>query len=112
VGFAENEKAFAIPDSVKPGDRIALAIRDPDAARDDLKAMLSDVGDAPPALGLYFDCCARGTDFFGMPGLEAAYLERAFGAAPIAGLFGSCEIGPISGEAELLTYTGVLALLG
>jgi small ligand-binding sensory domain FIST len=111
VGFAEKEKAFAIPEPVKAGDRIALAMRDLEAARDDLKAMFAQVGTAPPALGLYFNCCARGAGFFGVPGLEAAYLEQAFGAAPIGGLFGSCEIGPIAGTAELLTYTGVLALI-
>jgi small ligand-binding sensory domain FIST len=112
VGFAEEERAFATPDPVKPGDRIALATREPEAAREDLKAMLELLGGAaPPALGLYFDCCARGSRLFGIPGLESAYIDRAFGAAPIAGLFGSCEIGPIGGTSELLTYTGVLALI-
>ena len=52
-----------------------------------------------------------GAGFFGVPGLEAAYLERAFATAPLAGLFGSCEIGPIGPSPELLTYTGVLALV-
>jgi small ligand-binding sensory domain FIST len=111
VGFAEDERAFATPDAVKPGDWIALATRDPEAAREDLKAMLERLGAAPPALGLYFDCCARGSEFFGIPGLEAAYLDRAFGAAPLAGMFGSCEIGPIGTTSELLTHTGVLALI-
>ncbi|MDH3213573.1 MAG: hypothetical protein OEM05_13905, partial [Myxococcales bacterium] len=60
---------------------------------------------------VYFDCCARGAAFFGMEGLEAAYLEQAFGTAPIGGMFGSCEIGPIGRSTELLTYTGVLALI-
>jgi len=111
VGFDEHQKAFAIADEVKPGDWIAFAQREPDAAREDLKAMLAQVGGEPPSLGLYFNCCARGADFFGFPGLEAAYLEHAFPAAPIAGLFGSCEIGPIAGTPELLTHTGVLALI-
>ncbi len=62
-------------------------------------------------MGLYFNCCARGAEFFGVSGLEAAYLEQAFGSAPVAGMFGSCEIGPIGESTELLTYTGVLALL-
>ena len=72
---------------------------------------LAQVGGEPPGLGLYFNCCARGAEFFGFPGLEAAYLERAFPDTPIAGLFGSCEIGPIAGTPELLTHTGVLALI-
>ena len=53
----------------------------------------------------------RGASFFGVPGLEAAYLEHAFGSAPLAGFIGSCEIGPVGGQPELLTYTGVLALI-
>jgi len=111
VGFAEKEKAFAIPDGVKPGDLIALATRDREAAREDLKAMLEGFDGRPASLGLYFNCCARGAGFFGVEGLEAAYLERSLGSTPVAGMFGSCEIGPIGDRTELLTYTGVLALL-
>jgi small ligand-binding sensory domain FIST len=115
VGFETGANAFAIPVALEPGARIALVQREPETAREDLKAMLERVGGAPPgtppALGLYFDCCARGAGLFGMPGLEAAYLERFFGPAPIAGMFGSCEIGPIGGRSELLTHTGVLALI-
>jgi small ligand-binding sensory domain FIST len=111
VGFAPAEAAFAIPEPVKPGQQIALALRDPASAREDLKAMLAGLGATSPAFGLYFDCCARGSAFFGVPGLEAAYLESALGAAPFAGMFGSCEIGPVGGATELLTYTGVLAVI-
>jgi small ligand-binding sensory domain FIST len=110
MGFAEDRNAFAIPVSLAPGDRIALVMREPEAAREDLKGMLAGLG-GPPALGLYFDCCARGAALFGLEGLEAAYLEQAFGAAPVAGMFGSCEIGPIGESTQLLTYTAVLALL-
>ena len=81
------------------------------AAREDLKRVLEQLGDRKPALGLYFNCCARGASFFCVPWLEAAYLQNALGAAPVGGMFGSCEIGPIAGHPELLTYTGVLALL-
>jgi small ligand-binding sensory domain FIST len=111
VGFEPDENAFALPVALEPGARLAFAHRDPDAARDDLKAMLARAEGGQPALGLYFNCCARGAGFFGVPGLEAAYLENAFRKTPIAGMFGSCEIGPIGGRPELLTYTGVLALV-
>jgi len=77
--------------------------------------MLAGLADPQPALGLYFNCCARGASFFGVPGLEAAYLDNAFPETPIAGMFGSHEVGPIGDpqdpRLELLTYTGVLALI-
>jgi small ligand-binding sensory domain FIST len=111
IGFEEKANAFAIPELPKVGQRIALAAREPEAARADLKLMLEGLGGARPAFGLYLDCCARAMPFFGVPGLEAAYLARAFEGVPIAGMFGSCEIGPIGGSLQLLTYTGVLALV-
>ena len=115
VGFAPDERAFALPEAVACGDRIALAIRDPESARADLKLMLAGLADGQPAFGLYFNCCARGSSFFGVPGLEAAYLDNAFSETPIAGMFGSYELGPIGDPGdpslELLTYTGVLALV-
>jgi len=111
VGFEPNENAFALPVALETGDRMGLALREPESAREDLKAALQRIGGGDPVLGLYFNCCARGAGFFGVPGLEAAYLENAFRKTPIAGMFGSCEIGPIGGRPELLTYTGVLALI-
>ena len=111
AGFAPEANAFAIPEVIEKGDRIAFVHREPETAREDLKAMLAGLGTDTPGLALYFDCCARGAGFFGMPGLESAYLEQALGGSPLAGMFGSCEIGPIAARTELLTYTGVLALL-
>ena len=111
VGFAPDANAFAIPEAIGKGERIALVHREPETAREDLKGMLAGLAGEAPGLALYFDCCARGAGFFGVPGLESAYLARAFGDVPLAGMFGSCELGPIGGRVELLTYTGVLALL-
>ena len=111
AGFAPDANAFAIPGMLDKGDFLAFVHREPETARDDLKAVLSGLAGESPGLAVYFDCCARGAGFFGVAGLEAAYLEQAFGAAPVAGMFGSCELGPIGGRPELLTYTGVAALL-
>ena len=111
VGIEEDANAFAIPTEVRPGDRIAFAFRDANAAREDLKAMLDEQAGSSSAAALYLNCCARGEGFFGVPGLEAAYLEHALGSTPVAGMFGSFEIGPVGHRTELLSYTGVLALL-
>jgi small ligand-binding sensory domain FIST len=111
VGFAEARRAFALPEAVARGGSLAFVLRDASAAREDMKTMLGSLGDRPPAFGLYLDCCARGVALFGIPGLEAAYLEGAFAPRPLLGMLGSCEIGPVGGTAELLTYTGVLALV-
>ncbi|MCH2169391.1 FIST C-terminal domain-containing protein [Myxococcota bacterium] len=122
AGFDEEHRALAIPEILKPGQHIALATREPEGAREDLKEMLAGAVGAQARLGMLFDCCARGASLFGMPGLEAAYLENALGQTPAVGMFGAFELGPIGSRdgaglgqgaaaTELLTYTGVLALL-
>lgn len=111
IGFGPDENAFAIPVKLRPGDPLAFVFRDPEAAREDLKAMLDPLAGTRSTAALYFDCCARGQAFFGVSGLESAYLEQALGPVPMLGMFGSFEIGPVGAATELLTYTGVLALL-
>jgi small ligand-binding sensory domain FIST len=111
VGFSEKERALAVPERVEPGDPIAFVHREPETAREDLKEMLAGLPPGDAVCGVWLDCCARGAGFFGVPGLEAAYLEQALGSTPVAGMLGSCEIGPVAERTELLTYTGVLALI-
>ncbi len=112
VGFdPEARRGIASPEPVRAGDRAALVLREPHGAREDLKRMLKALA-GPADFGLYLDCCARGAALFGVPGLEAAYLEERFGKLPLVGMHGAYEIGPVCGATELLTYTGVLALAG
>lgn len=113
AGFDEERRAFALPEPMAKGRRLGFVLRDPAAAREDLAAMLAGMSTSPTraAAGLYLDCCARGPSLFGVAGLEAGYLERALPGVPIVGMLGGFEIGPIAGTPELLTYTGVLALL-
>ena len=111
VGFAERERALAVPERVEAGDAIAFVQREPETARADLKEMLAPMPRDRGTCAIWLDCCARGAGFFGVEGLEAAYLEQALGATPVVGMLGSCEIGPVAGRSELLTYTGVLAHL-
>ncbi len=111
VGFDAKEGAFAVPDAVKPGQQIALVLRDPEAARLELKDMLARTLSRPPCLGLYFSCRAGGGSFLGAPGLEAAYLQNACGSAPVLGIRGAFEFGPVAGRPELLTHAAVLALV-
>ena len=111
VGFSEAQRALALPMPLEPGSQLAFVHREPETARRDLVDMLAPLAERPAALGLWFDCMARGRGFFGVEGLEAAYLERALEPTPVGGMFGSCEIGPVGGVTELLTYSAVLALI-
>ena len=80
AGFALEEQALAIPEPVAVGDRIAFVQRDPNSAREDLKAMLASVRDPTRPSGSTSTAARRGSSFFGVPGLEAAYLEQSLAA--------------------------------
>jgi small ligand-binding sensory domain FIST len=111
VGFAEPRGAFAVPEPVGRGQEIAFALRDPEGARDDLRALCDSLGGARPAAALYLGCCGRGRSLFGVAGLESGYLAGALPTAALAGMQGPCQIAPVGGRPELLTYAGVLALV-
>jgi small ligand-binding sensory domain FIST len=107
--------ALAIGSPVEEGQRILFALREGQAARDDLKQMIARLGDPRDRgdrFGLYFNCAARGTPLYGMPGIDSAYLTGALGEIPLAGFFGNAEIAPLRGANRLFTHTGVLALVG
>jgi hypothetical protein len=58
------------------------------------------------------NCIARGRDFYGVPGLDTAYIHQRLGSVPVAGFFSGAEITPGGGFSPLHQYTGVLAMLG
>jgi small ligand-binding sensory domain FIST len=121
AGFAPERRAFAVAEELRPGAPIRLALRDADLAREDLKLALDGLRSTPgperaaaagPAIGLYLSCSGRGRGLFRHAGLETAYVARALSPAPLGGMFGAFQFGPVAGATELLTYAGVLALIG
>ena len=116
MGADTKEGALAIGATVREGQPILLVLREGSSAREDLKQMLGRIRDRPgfntSRFGLYFNCAARGTSLYGMPGIDTAYLSGALGELPIIGFFGNAEIAPLRGANRLFTHTGVLALVG
>lgn len=110
VGFAEPRGAFAVPEPVGRGQEIAFVLRDPEGARDDLRALCEALRGATASAAFYLSCCGRGRQLFGVAGLESGYLAGAL-RAPLVGMQGPCQIAPLAGRPELLTYAGVLALV-
>lgn len=115
VGLDPRAGVLAVAEEVFEGERMLFTLRDGARAREDLRQMLerqaASLGGRPPALGLYFNCCARGRSLYGIDGIDTAYIRQALGDFPLIGFFGSFELGPLGQKNHLLAYTGVLALL-
>jgi small ligand-binding sensory domain FIST len=115
VGLDPRAGILAVAEEIFEGERMVFTLRDAERAREDLGQMLGrqvgSLGGKSPALGFYFNCCARGGSLYGMDGIDVAYIRQALGEFPLIGLFGSFELGPLGRKNHLLAYTGVLTLI-
>jgi small ligand-binding sensory domain FIST len=115
VGLDVERGAVGVAAPVQTGSHLFFGVRDPLGAREGLQRMLAEQVASwprPPAAALYVDCIGRGRAFYGVPGLDTAYIRQHLGAVPLAGFFSGAEFAPGSGAARLHQYTGVLTVLG
>jgi len=113
LGVDPDDGAIFVGQETAEGDMISFALRDPDGARDDLKAMLEEnlLVAGQPDLGFYFNCCARGRGLYGLGDIDTAYIRNAFARLPLVGFFGYAEIASLRGRAHLHNYSGVMVLV-
>lgn len=104
-----------VGEEVRVGDRIAFATLDSGAARDDLEAMLRDLGrrtgGGAAIAALYFNCAGRGSALYGAQNVDSRAIRDRLRDVPFAGMQSSFEIAPFDGRPRLHLYSGVLALL-
>ncbi len=107
-------QGLLVSDEVKPGMRLAFAIRDAKAARDDLqlavRELLRDTNGAAPRFGLYLNCAGRGPGLYGTRDVDIKILRARLGDLPLAGMQSSFEISEVGGKPTLQLYTGVLGV--
>jgi small ligand-binding sensory domain FIST len=105
--------ALAIGDIPRVGQTVRFHARDEASADRDLAEALAVQAALPGHVvgGLLFACNGRGTRMFSRPHHDAASVDRALGAVPVAGMFCAGEIGPVGGVNFLHGFTATLALL-
>jgi small ligand-binding sensory domain FIST len=115
IGIDPKKGILGVAEEVTEGESMIFVMRDGERARDDLNQMLqrqsANLGGRKPAFGFYFNCCARGSSLYGIPGIDTAYIKQALGDFPLIGMFGGYELAPLGRANHLFAYTGVLALI-
>ena len=116
IGLNPHRGIIGVAENVRDGQSITFAIRNPEMAREDLKQMLERIKSStdpekPFKLGLYFNCCARGSSLYAQKGIDTAYISHYLEDVPIIGFFGNSEFANLHGKNHLFTYTGVLVLI-
>lgn len=107
-------RGLLVSDEVRPGMRLAFAVRDAKAAREDLQSAVRDVlreaNGAAPRFGIYLNCAGRGSSLYGKPDVDLKILKARLGELPLAGMQSSFEVSEVGGKPTLQLYTGVLGL--
>ena len=114
VGADQSSGALAVAERVRVGQTIQFQIRDAEASREDLRAMLDELvgrlGERRPAFGCYFDCAGRGRGLFGVSDHDVASIRERLGEFPLVGFFGNGEFAPIGQRNFFHNYTGALVI--
>jgi small ligand-binding sensory domain FIST len=114
IGADRSSGAVAVAERVRVGQTVQFQIRDAEASREDLRAMLRDVaarlGGQRPAFGCYFDCAGRGRGLFGVPDHDVTLIRAELGEFPLVGFFGNGEFAPIGRRNFFHNYTGALVV--
>jgi small ligand-binding sensory domain FIST len=104
----------AVAADVHPGQVVRLHARDAASAdrdlRDALGVRMRALGGRTPAGALLFSCNSRGRGMFGTADHDAEVVDDGLGGSPAAGFFAAGEIGPVSGQAFLHSFTATVAV--
>src|SRR5262249_36817515 len=114
IGVDQSSGAVAVAEHVRAGQTVQFQIRDAEASRDDLRAMLDDVAmrlrGRRPAFGCYFDCAGRGRGLFGVPDHDVTLIRDPLPHFPLIGFFGNGEFAPVGRRNFFHNYTGALVV--
>jgi small ligand-binding sensory domain FIST len=107
-------RGLLVSDEVRPGMRLAFAVRDAKAAREDLqiavRELVREANGAAPRFGIYLNCAGRGSSLYGQRDVDLKILKARLGELPLAGMQSSFEVSEVGGKPSLQLYTGVLGV--
>jgi small ligand-binding sensory domain FIST len=115
LGMDPRRGVIAIGERLTEHQIIQFHVRDADASRKDLDAVLerwkAETEAPSPAGALLFSCLGRGEKLYGEPNHDSEVFARHVGGdIPLGGFFGNGEIGPVHGSAFLHGYTSSFGL--
>src|SRR6266851_2525242 len=94
LGVDEERGSIETGVQVPEGHSVSFTLRDGMGARRTMAGALQRLAGAVPAFGVYFDCASRGTNLYGVGGLDMGLIEKSLGSFPLLSLRTSFELGP------------------
>jgi hypothetical protein len=111
VGLDAGRGSFSWPGRFSTGDRLALALPDPERAREALRDSIGELRASP--ILLQFACRARDEALHGDSNLESAWAAHCAGDREVIGTVAPFQFAMVSdGSCRMLVHSTVLAALG
>ncbi|MFG1344339.1 FIST N-terminal domain-containing protein [Xanthobacter autotrophicus DSM 431] len=111
LGVGRKAGVLVVAEQIKAGMQLAFCKRNAEAAKADLRRIVSEVRAQAEAAGgirgaLYISCSGRGGPHFGKANAEFQMVSEGLGPVPLVGFFAGGEIA----RHHLYGYTGVLTV--
>ncbi len=97
---ANADNSLTLAEHVAPGQYLAWAIRQPDAAEADMRQTINRlaINSPNPACALMFSCIGRGPYFYAGEDRDLNVLRERFPGLPVLGAYGTGQIAPTTGS--------------
>lgn len=95
---ANPDHSLTLAEHVAPGQLLAWAIRQPDAAEADMRQSIERLARSTtsPVCALMFSCIGRGPYFYGGDDRDLNALRQRFPGLPVLGAYGTGQIAPMT----------------
>jgi hypothetical protein len=107
---ANADGSLTLASALAEGQKIAWAMRQPLAAEEEIRQLLSVGTTAPPAFALMFSCIGRGPLFYGNEDRDLHAFRQRHPGVPLLGAYGSGQIAPTKDGNRLYHNTAVTLL--
>jgi hypothetical protein len=107
---AHADGSLTLASALSEGQKITWAMRQPLAAEEEMRQLLSADAAPPPAFALMFSCIGRGPLFYGNEDRDLHAFRQRFPGVPLLGAYGSGQIAPTSAGNRLYHNTAVTLL--
>src|ERR1700759_3351509 len=114
LGAQPETGAIAVGDEGEVGQTLRCHVRYAEAADRELRRLLEqeakELGSQRAAGALLFTCNGRGVRLFPEPSHDTGLIAEILGDIPVAGFFCAGELGPVSGQNYVHTFTASIAI--
>ncbi len=113
-GVDPSRGALIFAEQIPEGSRVAFAVRDPYAARQDLQAQMASLrlecAGSAPEFGVFVNCAARGRGLYGADDVDLRIIKKTFPNMPLVGMHSTFELAPLGGRTIPQIYNAVMGV--